>query len=501
MRPNSTQIAVIGSGFAGLSAACHLAKQGFNVTIFEKNDSIGGRARQFQADGFTFDMGPSWYWMPDVFEGFLREFGHEVADFFELKKLDPGFVINFENNESLSVPAELPDIYKVFETLEPGSAARLKTFLKEAEYKYGVGMRDLVYQPGLSVWEFMDWRLLKSLFGMGVFQSFSAHARKYFKHPQLLQLMEFPMLFLGAMPKDTPALYSLMNYAALSQGTFYPMGGMYKMIEAMEKVALNLGVTIKTSAEVQKIEVQQGKATGLHTSAGFFPADYVIGAADYHHVEQHLLPETARQYNTDYWDSRVMAPSSLIFYLGVNKNLDNLQHHNLFFDADFEGHAEAIYKKPAYPEQPLFYLCCPSKTDPSVAPEGMENLFILIPLAPGLDDSPALREASFKKVMERLETHCGQPIHPNIIYQRSYSLTDFQEDYHAFKGNAYGLANTLFQTAIFKPKMKSPKVNNLYYTGQLTTPGPGVPPSIISGAVVSKLIGKASAKNNTLHPA
>ncbi len=501
MRPKPTKIAVIGSGFAGLSTACHLAKQGFEVTIFEKNDSIGGRARQFKAEGFTFDMGPSWYWMPDVFEGFLREFGHEVSDFFELKQLDPGFVINFQNQESISVPAALPEIYQVFEALEPGSAAKLTTFLKEAEYKYSVGMRDLVYQPGLSLWEFMDWRLLKSLFGMGVFQSFSAYARQYFKHPQLLQLMEFPMLFLGAMPKDTPALYSLMNYAALSQGTWYPIGGMYKMVEAMEKVALGLGVRIKTGTEVEKIEVIQDMATGLRTSAGFFQADYVVGAADYHHVEQHLLPDSSKQYDEAYWGSRVMAPSSLIFYLGIDKKLDRLQHHNLFFDADFEGHAEAIYKNPEYPEQPLFYLCCPSKTDTSVAPEGKENLFLLIPLAPGLEDSPSLREAMFNKVMARLEAHCGQPIHPNIVFQRSYSLNDFREDYNAFKGNAYGLANTLFQTAIFKPKMKSPKVQNLYYAGQLTTPGPGVPPSIISGAVVSKLIQKASQKIHSPQPA
>ncbi len=484
------RIAVIGSGFAGLSAACCLAQKGFEVTLFEKNDSIGGRARQFKSAGFTFDMGPSWYWMPDVFEAFLQRFGHRSEDFFELKKLDPGFVIHFENGKNLTVPAELPAIYDVFESLEPGSAAKLRSFLQEAAYKYEVGMRDLVYQPGLSLTEFLDWRLLKSMFRMGVFQSFSKYVRKYFKHPHLIRLMEFPMLFLGAMPQETPALYSLMNFAALSQGTWYPMGGMYNMVSAMGKIAFDLGVTIKTSAAVERIVVEDKRATGVQTGAGFFPADFVVGAADYHHVEQHLLDAPHRQYTEKYWDSRVMAPSSLIFYLGVNQKINKLRHHNLFFDADFQAHAEAIYKHPHYPERPLFYLSCPSKTDPSVAPKGMENLFLLVPLAPGLEDSPELRETCFARVMERLEAHCGAPIRPNIIFQRSYSLNDFRQDYHAYKGNAYGLANTLFQTAIFKPKMRSPKVKNLFYTGQLTTPGPGVPPSIISGQVVASLISK-----------
>ncbi|TAK45648.1 MAG: phytoene desaturase [Saprospiraceae bacterium] len=488
------KIAVTGAGFAGLSAACCLAQKGFEVTIFEKNNTIGGRARQYQSSGFNFDMGPSWYWMPDVFEAFVQRFGHEVEDFFELKKLDPGFVINFGKGESLSIPAGLPAIYQVFEKLEPGSAEKLRSFLKEAAYKYEVGMRDLVYQPGLSLSEFFDLRLLKSLFRMGVFQSFSKYVRKYFRHPQLIQLMEFPMLFLGAMPQDTPALYSLMNYAALAQGTWYPMGGMYNMVDAMAKIATELGVEIKTSAEVEQIVVEGNKAKGLQTKKGFFPASFVVGAADYHHVEQHLLKAPHRQYTERYWNTRVMAPSALIFYLGVNKKLNNLQHHNLFFDADFQAHARAIYKTPSYPDRPLFYLCCSTKTDPSVAPEGMENLFLLVPLAPGLEDTPELRRACFDQVMERLETHCGEPVRSSIIFNRNYSLTDFQQDYHAYKGNAYGLANTLFQTAIFKPKMRSPKVKNLFYAGQLTTPGPGVPPSIISGQVVASLIAKESSK-------
>jgi phytoene desaturase len=446
-------------------------------------------------------MGPSWYWMPDVFEGFLNKFGHKVSDFYELKKLDPGFVIVFENGEEMVVPSELEDIYKMFESLEPGSAEKLRIFLEESAYKYEVGMRDLVYQPGLSIMEFADTRLMTSVFKMGVFQSFSKYAQKFFTHPHLIKLMEFPMLFLGAMPSKTPALYSLMNYAALAQGTFYPMGGMYNIVDAMAKVARELGVNIHTSSEVQEIVVEGKIARGIITLKGYFEADYIVGAADYNHIEQHLIPQQHRQYSPEYWNNRVMAPSSLIYYLGVNKKVSRVKHHNLFFDADFEVHAEAIYERPAYPEKPLFYLCVTSKTDPSVAPEEMENMFILIPLAPGLKDNEQLRIALFDNVMDRLETYCGEQIRPNIIYKRSYSLSNFQQDYHAFKGNAYGLANTLLQTAIFKPKMKSSKIRNLFYTGQLTSPGPGVPPSIISGEVVAKLVTKEILKSNMLQPA
>ncbi len=485
-----SKVIIIGSGFSSLSAACCLAKKGYQVTILEKNETVGGRARQFEAEGFTFDMGPSWYWMPDVFESFFEQFGYQVSDFYDLKKLDPGFSIWFGQDDILEVPASEKALYELFESLEPGSALKLKKFLKEAAYKYEVGMRDLVYQPGLSITEFFDIRILKSLFYLGVFQSFSKHVRQKFKHPKLIQLLEFPVLFLGATPQNTPALYSLMNHAALAQGTFYPMKGMFQIIAAMKSLAEELGVEIRTNCEVNQIKVENGKATGVYVEDQLIAADIVVAGADYHHIEQKLLDPQYRQYSDKYWDTRKMAPSSLIYYLGVDKKIPKLHHHNLFFDTDFEQHAADIYETPKYPKAPLFYICCPSKTDQHVAPAGKENLFLLVPLAPGLQDSPELRASTFRPILKRLEKHCGTDIESHIIYQRSYSVNDFKKDYHAFKGNAYGLANTLMQTAILKPRMKNQKVENLFYTGQLTVPGPGVPPSLISGIVVSDLISK-----------
>ncbi|MBR9922076.1 MAG: phytoene desaturase [Bacteroidetes bacterium] len=484
------KVIVIGSGFAGLSAACYLAKAGYEVKVLEKNSIPGGRARKFEQDGFVFDMGPSWYWMPDVFERFFNHFGKKASDYYELVRLDPSYQIFFEDDHLMKVPAKLEELHEMFEQYEPGSSANLKKFLDEAAYKYEVGINEFVQKPGHSIMEFADIRVLKSMFRLQMFTSLSDHVRKLFKDDKLIRLLEFPVLFLGATPQKTPALYSLMNYADLALGTWYPMGGMHKVIEGMVSLAKELGVEILCDHEVLRLEVPNGHVTDVHTSQGIFRADVVVGGADYHHVEQKLLAPDKRRYNEAYWDKRTMAPSSLLFYLGVDAKLPNLKHHNLFFDADFGKHAHEIYEDASWPEDPLFYVCAPSVTDPSVSPEGKENLFVLIPLAPGLDDSEAHRERYYNMVMERLEKRIGQEIRSKVIYKRSYAMEDFKKDYHAFKGNAYGLANTLLQTAFLKPKLRSKKVRNLFYTGQLTTPGPGVPPSLISGEVVAREISR-----------
>ena len=486
----SKKVVVIGSGFSGLSAACYLAKEGYEVTILEKNDSIGGRARKFSAEGFTFDMGPSWYWMPEVFENFFSSFGKKVSDYYDLVRLDPSYKIYFSKEEIMDVPAKQQDLYSMFERYEEGSSAKLDAFLNEAAYKYKVGMEEFVYKPGHSLMEFADTRVLSSLFKLQMFSSISKTIRGNFKNDKLRQLLEFPVLFLGATPQNTPALYSLMNYADMKLGTWYPMGGMHKIIEGFASLARELGVTIKLDEEVKEVIIPNGKAKQVLTSKGTHTCDVLVGGADYHHIEQQLLKKEHRVYSAAYWDKRVMAPSSLLFYLGVNKKLKNLDHHNLFFDADFEKHAEEIYTDPKWPSDPLFYVCCPSLTDNSVAPEGMENLFVLIPLAPDIEDSEEEREKYYNIVMQRLEENTGQSIRDAVIYKRAFAQKDFKQDYHSFKGNAYGLANTLTQTAFLKPKMRSKKVENLFYTGQLTTPGPGVPPSIISGEVVAKEVAK-----------
>lgn len=483
-----TRIAIIGSGFSGLSAACYLAKQGLEVDVYEKNSEPGGRARQLKTpNGYVFDMGPSWYWMPDVFERFFADFNYTVSDFYALKLLDPSFKIVFPGNDVMEVPSEYGELCRMFDSIEQGSSLKLQEFMEAARFKYNIGMKKLVYKPGLSLTEFFDADLIKGVLRLEVFSSFSKHVRKYFTHPKLIALMEFPILFLGAMPQDTPALYSLMNYAGLKLGTYYPEGGFGKVIASMHDLAKLQGAEFYLNSPVERIVHKDRKITGIVVNGKEMAYDAVISSADYQHSES-LLEPGARNYSEDYWNKKTFAPSCLIFYVGLNKRIGNIAHHTLFFEEDLEQHSIEIYKTPQWPSQPLFYVCCPSQTDARVAPAGHENLFLLMPIAPDLADGPEIREKYFEIMLQRLEKHIGKKIASSIDYKKSYCVEDFKFDYNSYKGNAYGLANTLMQTAHLKPKIRNSKIGNLFYAGQLTVPGPGVPPSLISGKLAAQQV-------------
>ena len=497
---SSKKIVVIGAGFAGLSAASHLAKAGHQVTVIEKNITAGGRARVFSHEGFLFDMGPSWYWMPDVFERYFASFGKRPSDYYALTRLTPSYKVYWPENQATEVPADLEQLGAMFEALEPGSASKLTAFLVEAQYKYKVGMQEMVYKPGISLAEYASMKFLKGVFTTHLFTPFSKFIRQYFSHPQILQLLEFPVLFLGARPKDIPALYSLMNYADMVLGTWYPQGGMGKIIDGMVDVAVNLGVQFAYGVEVTKIDCKGHQAYNVQTSGMNYSCDYVVAGADYHHVDQKLLDPSYRNYSPKYWQGRTMAPACVIFYLGLNRRVPELLHHNLFFDTPFDVHADEIYKHPDWPKNPLFYVCVPSKTDASVAPSGHENLFVLIPVAPGLNNSEEKNDHYFNLVMKRMEDRIGFSIREHIVYRRDYNGSNFMADYNSFKGNAYGLANTLLQTGPLKPKLKNKHLSNLYYTGQLTAPGPGVPPALISGEIVAHEIQRQIKKHTKLAP-
>ena len=480
------QVVVIGAGFSGLAAAALIAKEGYAVTLLEKNNQPGGRARVWEKDGFRFDMGPSWYWMPEVFENYFALFGKKSSDFYELQRLDPGYRIYWEKDDALDIPASMSELEALFESIEPGAANNLKIFLAQAGAKYRTGMGEYVFKPGHSAVEFFDLDLIKKSFNLQLLTNMSKHIRKYFKHPKLIQLLEFPVLFLGATPQKIPSLYSLMNYADLVLGTWYPMGGMYQIVNAMVRIAEEQGVKINLDTEVTRINIKNSCIVSVSTNQVDYPADMVIANADYEYVDQHLIDEPYRNYSKKYWNTRTLSPSCLIWFIGTNKKIPEIQHHNLFFDEDFEQHAKEIYTDPKWPEKPLFYVCCSSKTDDSIAPKNGENLFFLMPVAPGIEDQESIREQYLELMLSRFEKVTGQAIRDNIVLKRSYALKDFKNDYHSFKGNAYGLANTLTQTAFLKPAIKSKKIKNLLHTGQLTVPGPGVPPAIISGQVVAK---------------
>jgi phytoene desaturase len=480
-------IKIIGSGFSALAASCYLAQQGNNVTVYEKNSTIGGRARQLKKEGFTFDIGPTWYWMPDVFERFFADFNKKPSDYYQLIKLSPAYQVYFGVDEFVSIADNLPEIIATFETVEKGSGAKLASFMKEAQSNYDIAIKDLVYRPGVSPLE-----LITAETAMKVnqfFSNISRDIRKRFKNKKLVQILEFPVLFLGAKPSDTPSFYSFMNFADFGLGTWHPKNGMYSVILAMESLAKELGVTIETNSTIEKILVENGKATGLIVNGEQLAADIVLSGADYHHSET-LLDLKDRAYSEKYWDKKTFAPSSLLFYVGFDKKIENVEHHSLFFDVDFDIHAQDIYDTPKWPENPLFYASFPSKTDSNSAPEGKEAAIFLIPLAPGLEDTNELREKYFEKIMTRLENLTVQSLKNNVIFKESFCVNDFIKDYNSYKGNAYGMANTLLQTAFLRPKLKSKKVKSLYFTGQLTVPGPGVPPALISGKLVADLIQK-----------
>lgn len=489
--PKKENILILGSGFSSLSAACYLAAEGYKVTVYEKNETIGGRARQLKTKGFTFDMGPTFYWMPDVFEKFFADFGKKVSDYYELIRLDPGYEIYFGKADSVKISADIEQIYKTFENIEPGSSRYLRKFLRDAEFNYRTAMDKVVYKPGKTIFELITPATASRVHQF--FSSLSTVVYRGVKNPKLRQILEFPVIFLGAKPSDTPAFYCFMNYADMVLGTWHIRGGMFGLVDAMKNLAVSMGVEIKTNNRVTEICTENNKVTGVKVNSDFIPADVVLSGADYHHTE-FLLPEKFRNYTDKYWDSRVMAPSALLYYVGFNQKIDKVSHHTLFFDTSFDEHAELIYDRPAWPKKPLFYASFPTKTDKDLAPEGKEAGIFLIPIAPGLNDTPEIRKHYFDQIMERMEKLLQMIVRDKVDFYESYSVSDFTKDYHAFKGNAYGLSNILLQTAFLKPKLQNRKLKNMFYTGQLTVPGPGVPPTVISGKITATLINEYLSK-------
>lgn len=486
-------VSIIGSGFSSLSAACYLAKEGNKVTVYEKNSQLGGRARTLHHEGFMFDMGPSWYWMPDVFEKFFGDFGKKPSDYYNLKRLDPAYKVFFDDFKAVEIPGTFEEIIDVFEKEEKGSGEKLKEFMADAGYNYKVAIEKIVHKPGFSPLELVTPETVSKI--NQFFTNISSKIRKNFKSPKLIQILEFPVLFLGAKPQDTPLFYNFMNYADFVLGTWYPEGGMVKIVEGMVTLGKELGVEYVTDANVQKINTQNGKAVGITVDEKMIKSDLVLSGADYAHTET-LLDTNERQYSEKYWDKKTFAPSSLLFYVGINKKLKNVRHHNLFFDKSFDNHAIEIYDEPKWPEEPLFYASFPSITDKLVAPEGKECAFFLVPLAPGLSYNEDLPNAYFDILIKRLEEQTGQSIKDDILFKIPFCVEDFKKDYNSYKGNAYGMANTLSQTAFLRPGIKSKKVKNLFFTGQLTVPGPGVPPALISGKIVADQIKKEPFKSH-----
>ena len=483
---DGSDVVVIGGGFGGLSTACYLAGAGADVTLLEKNDQLGGRASRLEVDGFRFDMGPSWYLMPDVFERFFGHFGHEPAEYYDLTRLDPHYRIFFKDGDRVDMVPDLSENRKTFESYEPGAAERFDEYLEKSKQNYEVGMEHFVYEDRTSISDYLDWNVAKNARGLSLIGSMQDHVEKYFKHPKLQQIMQYTLVFLGGAPNNTPALYNLMSHVDFNMGVYYPENGLGGVVDGVVELGEELGVDFRTGAPAAEIRGREGAFVTRTEDGREFYSDYVVSDADYRHTEMELLDEQKRQYDAEYWDSRTYAPSAFLLYLGVEGDVDPLAHHSLVLPTDWDDHFETIFEDPAWPDDPAYYLCVPSQTDDAVAPEGHSNLFALVPIAAGLEDTPELRQQYRDMVLDDIAANTGVELHDRIVVEERFCVNDFADRYNSTQGTALGLAHTLRQTALFRPSHRSSAVDGLYFTGAFTTPGIGVPMCLISGQLTAE---------------
>ncbi|PSQ63553.1 MAG: phytoene desaturase [Halobacteriales archaeon SW_8_66_22] len=474
-------VVVVGGGFGGLSAACYLADAGADVRLLEKNEQLGGRASRLEKDGFTFDMGPSWYLMPDVFERFFDHFGRHPSDYYDLEPLDPHYRIFFKDGDSCEARGDHEYMRELFESYESGAGEAFDEYLETSQRHYETAMEKFVYEDRSQLRDWIDPDVMRAApIGLRLIGSMQSHVENYFDHPKLQQIMQYTLVFLGGAPHNTPALYNIMSHVDFNLGVYYPEGGLGGVVDGIVDLGEELGVTYETDSEVTGIS-RSYDGFVVETADEVFRPDRVVVNADYAHAERELLPEHERQYDDDYWESRTYAPSAFLIYLGVEGDVDDLAHHTLVLPTDWDDHFEQIFDAPGWPEDPAYYVCVPSKTDDSVAPEGHSNLFVLVPLAPGLPDGQRRRDQYRDRILADLAEHTGVDLRDRIVVEEQFSVSDFTERYNATQGTALGLAHTLRQTALLRPSNRSSAVDGLYFTGSFTTPGVGVPMCLISG--------------------
>lgn len=492
---DAPRVVIIGAGFGGLALAALLAKDGYDVRVLEKNDEVGGRAMVYREGGHTFDMGPSWYLMPDVFETFFGLLGADSAALFNLVRLDPSYRISFGPDDNLDIMADLEANVALFERLEPGAGARLRDYLATAEHEYDIAVNEFLYRNYLTVLDFFNKRTMLEGRKLHVFENLARYTRRYFASERLRKVLSYSMVFLGGSPSNTPALYSMLSHVDFSLGVWYPMGGMGVVAQALRGLAEGFGAQVHLGQEVSDIAVQDGKAAGVRVGDQLVPADYVVANADYPHVELSLLAPSTRSYSERYWRSRTLAPSAFMLYLGFNRRLPGLLHHTLSFEYDWEEHFNSIFARPSWPSRPSYYLSCPSKTDPAVAPPGGETVVMLVPVAAGLDDNDEVREQYTGQMLDYLEHLLGEELRSSLTVCTPFSQRDFTAVFNAYRGTALGLSHTLRQTAIFRPRHRSRRVANLFYAGQYTHPGIGMPMVLIAATLVSQMINEERDHN------
>lgn len=484
--PKST--VVVGAGVSGLATAALLAKSGRKVTVLEKNPTIGGRARVLRRNGYTFDMGPSWYMMPDEFETYFRLFGKSVSDFYDLVKLRTHYKVFFPGGRSYVITEDLDANVDLFERTEQGAGRALRRFVETSRRIYERAMAELVRLDYESLAPLLKPRVLKDLLSFRLTETYHHHVSRHFRHPDLQKIMEFMTVFLGGSPYNTPAFYNLVAHVDFNLGSWYPQGGMHEVPKALASLCHAYGADILTETEVHRCEVRQGRAVALETDRGTFTADEFVMSADYEFCETDLLDRRWQSYPQPWWDRRVLAPSCFLMYIGLEGKIGRLEHHNLYFDDSWERHFADVYDLSRWPDTPSYYIHVPSKTDPSMAPPDGETVFVLVPIAAGLRSDEPFRRSFADRILRHIETVTGEPMRDRIRTMTLFTVEDFERDYHAFKGAAFGMAHTLLQTAVFRCRNRSRKVPNLFYTGQYANPGVGVPTCLISAQITARLV-------------
>ena len=479
---------IVGTGFGGLSAAALLARNGNDVLAIEKNEQPGGRASIWKKDGFTFDMGPSWYLMPDVFEKYFEEFGKKPQDYMDLVRLDPSYRVFFDKDDYVDISADIEKNLDLFEQLEPGAKQKMKEYLELSKYEYDIAMRDFIYKDYKHLTDFFKPKIIVEGTKLHMFQKLDSFAKRFFKSEKIRKILEYTIVFLGGSPYDSPALYSLMSHVDFNMGVWFPKGGIGKLVEAMHKIAEEQGANFIFNEPVEKILTENGKAIGVKTTKSEYKADIIVVNADYAWAELNLMQKKDRSYSEKYWEKRKIAPCAYLIYLGLDKQLKRFIHHNLYFHPNWEKHFDDIFKNPKWPDDFSYYVSCISKTDKTSAIKNGENVFVLIPVAPGLEDNEKIRQKYFDETIKHMEYLAGENIKDHIVVKRIFVHNDFSSRYNAYKGTALGLAHTLKQTAVFRPKHVSKKVKNLYYTGHYNHPGIGVPMVIISSQILANMI-------------
>jgi phytoene desaturase len=481
---------VIGAGVGGLATANILAKTGYNVTVIEQNNGPGGRMDILHEQGFTFDTGPSWYLMKDVFDQYFNLFNKQTTDYYELARLDPAYKVFFDYRQPVVVKQSYAQNKKLFETLEPGAAKKLDKYLSRAELSYRLALEHFLYNPFTKLTSVARREVLRAVPAFSGLFATNLHryiSRRFSALP-IQQILEYPSVFLGASPFNTPALYQLMSYLDFKEGVFYPKsGGMYSITSALMSLGKELGVTYQFGQSVDKIVVADRRATGVRAAGKTVNADIVISNADLHFTETQLLEPEHQTYPKSYWQKRNPGPSALLLYLGVRGALPELEHHNLFFTKQWRQNFDDIYKHQTWPKQASVYVSKTTATDQSTAPKGHENVFVLVPLPPNSQLSAAKQKAYVNHCLDQIGKQAGiTDFRDRIVYQQVRSPQWFEQRFNSWQYSALGMAHTLRQSAFLRPNVRSKKIDNLFYVGAGTQPGIGVPMCLISAQLVYK---------------